>query len=645
MTDDPKEPTDADAEWFAELDEEKARKATREAKGTRPDHAKHEAEPDPQPESNGQAQQANDNGGTRQNVVSLDEAREARKARARSFRMDDLGLGQKQTKGSGKNKDEFWAHISPPFEIVGEARNPHGVNWGRYLRWRDSDGRLHERFVSNALLAAPARLYALLAYDGLKIEPDRARALARYLAVAETAERVTIVSRTGWYEIDDLRVFVLPKETVGPKDASRVILDQAAHAPYDDRGSIKAWQESVARPASGHALAVFAISTALAGPLLDLAGLEGGGVHVFGPSSLGKTTLLRLAASVWGGPSFVRSWRATANGLEGAAAGSSDTLLALDELSQVETREVASSIYQLANGTGKARAGRDGALREPKTWRVMSLSSGEHTAETKLREDRGRKPRAGQAVRMLDVPADRGKGFGCFDHAGPEGDAGKLAKAFKHAAASYFGIAGPEFVRRLIAKEVTGEDVRRLIEEFIRSNVKAGSDGQIDRAAQRLGLIAVAGELAIAAELVPWKEGEAHDAASWAFDQWIALRGGTEAGEVSQAIDQVRLFMSLHGESRFDPLLGEVLDRPVSNRAGWRRDHCEKREWLVLPEVWKFEVCAGLDPTFVAKTLAKHGMLRPGKGQYAASEKIGGKTKRVYVLKANILEEGHDNAP
>jgi putative DNA primase/helicase len=284
-------------------------------------------------ENDGRAQQANDTGGKEQKVVSLDEAREARKARAGPFRMDDLGLGQKRTKGSGKNKQEYWAHISTPFEIVGEARNPHGVDWGRYLRWRDSDGRLHARFVSNALLAEPVRLYALLAYDGLKIEPDQARALARYLAVAETAERVTIVSCTGWHEIGDLRVFVLPKETVGPKDASRVILDQAAHAPYEDRGSIKAWQESVARPASGHALAVLAISTALAGPLLHLAGLEGGGVHVFGPSSQGKTTLLRLAASVWGGPSFVRSWRATANGLEGAAAGSSDTLLVLDELS------------------------------------------------------------------------------------------------------------------------------------------------------------------------------------------------------------------------------------------------------------------------------------------------------------------------
>jgi hypothetical protein len=54
----------------------------------------------------------------------------------------------------------------------------------------------------------------------------------------------------------------------------------------------------------------------------------------------------------------------------------------------------------------------------------------------------------------------RNAGFGAFDHGEPDGDAGALAKAFKHAAISAYGMAGPEFVRRLIAKEVTGEDVR-----------------------------------------------------------------------------------------------------------------------------------------------------------------------------------------
>ncbi len=112
---------------------------------------------------------------------------------------------------------------------------------------------------------------------------------------------------------------------------------------------------------------------------------------------------------------------------------------------------------------GKQRAGRDGSPREPKSWRVLYLSSGELPVEAKLAEAPGRKARAGQLVRLLDVPAERGAGFGVFDNGGPDGDAGALAKSIKLAATSAYGTAGPAFVRRLIADGVTGEDVRGLI--------------------------------------------------------------------------------------------------------------------------------------------------------------------------------------
>lgn len=96
----------------------------------------------------------------------------------------------------------------------------------------------------------------------------------------------------------------------------------------------------------------------LAGPLLAKVHHHSAGVHWVGDSSTGKTTALHVGASVWGGTTFVRTWRATANGLEGAAAALNDTLLCLDEISEADPRQVGEIVYSLANGIGKSRASR-----------------------------------------------------------------------------------------------------------------------------------------------------------------------------------------------------------------------------------------------------------------------------------------------
>jgi putative DNA primase/helicase len=180
-----------------------------------------------------------------------------------------------------------------------------------------------------------------------------------------------------------------------------------------------------------------------------------------------------------------------------------------------------------------------------------------------------------------------------------------------------------------------------MVAEFTASTVPARCDGQIDRAAQRLALIAAAGELATALELVPWQLGEAREAAAWALTKWIEGRGGMEPAEVRQAIEQVRLFIEQHGESRFEAL-DDPDARPVNNRAGWRKGSGPDCEWLVPPEVWKSEICNGLDSTMVARTLAERGMLlRVGDG-FQPVRKIDGANKRVYVVTAKIFDGGGD---
>jgi putative DNA primase/helicase len=51
------------------------------------------------------------------------------------------------------------------------------------------------------------------------------------------------------------------------------------------------------------------------------------------------------------------------------------------------------------------------------------------------------------------------------------------------------------------------------------------ADGQVKRAASKFGLVAMAGELAIGYDIVPWPKGYAIKAAAEMFDAWQVGRG------------------------------------------------------------------------------------------------------------------------
>ena len=104
-----------------------------------------------------------------------------------------------------------------------------------------------------------------------------------------------------------------------------------------------------------------------------------------------------------------------------------------------------------------------------------------------------------------------------------------------------------------------------------------------------------------------------------------------------------RLPRESHGESRFQSM-DDSDAKAVNCRLGWRKGAGADREWWVPPECWKAEICAGLDPQFVARALAERGMLRrQGGNVLQCTVNVGGGQRvRAYVLTAAILEGGGD---
>ena len=410
----------------------------------------------------------------------------------------------------------------------------------------------------------------------------------------------------------------------------RVILQTngAVDHAYRKAGTLKGWQDGVARYAVGNSRLGLALSAAFAAPLLYPTSSESGGFHFRGGSSSGKTTTLIAAGSAWGGggvSGFIRTWRATANGIEGVAALHCDALLCLDEMGQVDGREAGQAAYMLSNGRGKARATRTGEARPAAEWRVLFLSSGELSLADKIAEDgRGRRVAAGQQVRIVDIPADAGAGFGLFEnlHGFPSADG--FARHLKMAAGEHYGLAWRAFMEMLTKDfDAIAPTVIGYRDEFMAENCPAGADGQVSRVAARFGLVAAGGEMATAFGVLPWQMGEATRAAARCFRDWLATRGGIESAEESEAVSVVRRFVELHGNSRFEAMgelvpkdiAGAPMQQRIANRVGFRRRGTSGAdEYLVLPEAWRSEICAGMDATMVAKTLAARGMLTTGDG-------------------------------
>jgi uncharacterized protein (DUF927 family) len=399
-----------------------------------------------------------------------------------------------------------------------------------------------------------------------------------------------------------------------------------------------------------------------------LLGGEGGGFHLRGASSTGKTAALTVAVSVWGGGGdglhgWCRNWRTTDNALEAVAAAHCDLLLCLDEMGEAAPEVVQASAYMLANGAGKGRAARDGSARRVAHWRVLLLSTGEEGLSERLAEARGgpRRVRAGQAVRVVDVPADAGAGIGLFEALHDAADPAAFAEAIKGAARRWYGTAGRAFLARLAAELAPlSEAARVAVRQFEARHVPKDPGGQVRRVAQRFALVAAGGEMAAALRVVPWGPGEAEAAAARCFADWLAAReGGKGAAEDAAAVAAVRHFIGAH-DARFEMVepknagaadmapgqmpLGE--HRAIPNRAGWKKRGGEGFRYCILPETWQREVVTGLDPRAAAAALHRAGFLEPQQaGRWQKAERVPGHRKpvRVYVVRADILSGGGDD--
>lgn len=475
------------------------------------------------------------------------------------FYMTEEGLMENYEAGSKGAKDIIARKISAAFAVRGRTRDAYGDNWGRLVEFRDFDSETKHYVVPDEHLHkqgsdVPQRLASM----GLWINNGMAKPLLAYLNIVSATKRITCTAITGWYQG---KVFVLPDGSIG-KDADSVMYQHTGRdkCQLSQAGTIDEWQQHIANKCAGNSRLVFSVCVALAAPLMDVTGMDGGVFSLLGASTKGKSTAQHVAASVWGkgttSGGYVRTWNTSLVGLEVMATTHNDLPLILDELKAVSAKIVGSTAYMLAMGRGKERGTKDISLREVLQWRTLVLASSERPFGSYLKAA-GETVEAGQQARFVDVPAIVSEITGLFDTLHglerTEEYSKHFADGLNRSAATYYGSAGVawlEYITNSVRSKLIGR-VDELRETFRQQYRPKDTGAQLDRVMERFTLCAVAGEVATAAGITGWQEGEAFKGVGSCFQAYVAERGTLRDMEGVNGVEHLRQYLSANGPTNF----------------------------------------------------------------------------------------------
>ena len=501
--------------------------------------------------------------------------------------------------------------VSDPIDVVGLSRAAEPgaqPEAGIVLQWRDCDGRSRIWPAPASIMAGRAENLETALLDAgcrIAIWPVLRAWLAGRTRAAHVIARHAV--RSGWGA--DRTYFVAGSDIyVGSGERNTVVRLSGSPPPQEKsnrRGSLQDWRTDVAAAAATNPLMAISISASLAAPIIELLGLDSGGIHFCGHSSAGKTTLLHIAASVWG--IDVDTWSATVAGLEILATSRNDLPVILDEIGVARPQTVADITYYVLLGSPKARATITlDAMKRPK-WRTLLLSSGEKQLSPYL----GEELRAGHKVRLVDIDV----GDSVIEDYSPYHSPAAAIDGIRAAAVANTGWAGPALIAYLLTSD-GAEDARRqwAMTRAALEPIAASVGGQAARVVGRLAAVAAAGEIAVTIGILPWPAGWATSAVARVLRESVAQtieNTGIDAAEKLSSIEDRQIIERLvtwisKNEGQFSPRADT--ETTVRERAGWWSDQKEQRVYYVL---WNrlTEIVPGWPAVKIAEAVERAGML------------------------------------
>ena len=375
-----------------------------------------------------------------------------------------------------------------PIFIVSRTEDVHTGEARRQVVWRGPSGWCSRTLDRRTILDA-SRIVALASLEA-PVSSNHAATLVGYLAdfEAENQHRFASVRssvRMGWLPDGG---FLLPDGHYAPdgsKDSPFALtppagFERMAHG-WKPGGEWATWL-TAAELITESPLMMIALYASAAAPLLTILNQTGFVVDFSGETSGGKTTALRMSASVWGKPSesyptAMYSWDATKVWIERTAGFLHNLPLILDETKRAKHPNVIRDvIYDFCQGQGRGRGNPDGT-RAIDTWRSVLVSSGEGAA-TSFSED------AGTRARVLTL---KGKPLGNDPRHG-----GAISEDLQGILKDNYGHLGRRIVLYLVGNKKHHDAIRAVFADARDRYATASTTADARRHAAHLAVLEVA---------------------------------------------------------------------------------------------------------------------------------------------------------
>lgn len=522
--------------------------------------------------------------------------------------------------------------ICNPIAVTAIKRKPDGSGYGKEITfWAkeiNNNGKERTAYILNKNLSDEKALPEL-ADLGLDVPASLLlkKQLIQYLNKSWPCKLLIELEKPGWTN-SDYDSYICPSFAISKtedQETSGIILSNSLKTSgFGMRGTLEDWQTHICQYCENNKYPTHSLCIGLSSMILRPLNLNGALYNFTGRSSIGKTTNMYIAGSLFGDHSFVKAWRLTDNGLEGMAECRNDSLLILDELSQCDSKFACANIYMLPNGSGKARSDKNGNPKPIKTWTINTISSGELGLAEQIIEA-GQKQTGGQSVRAIDIVSEIPNGYGIYSDLHGFSSGSELSNWFKEKTKLYYGVPAYMFAKGLIksdglsiVKDIYGRAREMLYVDF---GLKE-ANGQVLRIADEFAGHIAAGELASsdALGILTHSAKAIENAVKSVFSEYLDRRGSiSDSREEILIINHIResLERSVNNLAVADPKTKTIVSdaRSYDHVLGVVADHKEsnKKVYYIFPDLFREKVCKNFSADLAKKILKEKGYLKTDK--------------------------------